>query len=147
MNNAFWDDLLVSKKLYSKMMDPVAEAYGLTRMELDILLFLANNPGFDTATDITARRGLTKSHVSSSVKKLSERGFLGRSFQEGNAKTIHLEIQDAAAGVVKEGKRQQIEFGKTILGEIEETELEQFQHTLRRLSENMRRALEERSQK
>jgi len=40
------------KTLYSEFVSPVCAKYGLTRIELDILLFLANNTRYDTASDI-----------------------------------------------------------------------------------------------
>ena len=33
------------KRAYDAALKPVAEAHGLTRNEVDVLLFLANNPG------------------------------------------------------------------------------------------------------
>ena len=45
------------KTLYSEFVSPVCAKYGLTRIELDILLFLANNTRYDTATDIVERTG------------------------------------------------------------------------------------------
>ena len=47
-----WDGLSLFKKIYDQSLEPVCKKYQLTRMELDILLFLANNPGYDTAKDI-----------------------------------------------------------------------------------------------
>ena len=57
----FWDHLFLFKRLYDQTMDPIAQRWDLTRMELDILLFLANAPAYDTAADIVERRRLTKS--------------------------------------------------------------------------------------
>ena len=51
-----WDLRSLTKRLYGQRIQPVCEAYGLTRMEMDILLFLANNPAFDTARDIVERK-------------------------------------------------------------------------------------------
>lgn len=68
-----WDGLSLFKKIYDQSLEPVCKKYQLTRMELDILLFLANNPGYDTAKDIIERRRLTKSHVSMSLKDLERR--------------------------------------------------------------------------
>ena len=45
------------KRAYDAALKPVAEAHGLTRNEVDVLLFLANNPGYDTARDIVELRG------------------------------------------------------------------------------------------
>lgn len=48
------------KTLYSEFVSPVCAKYGLTRIELDILLFLANNTRYDTATDIVEVRFFSK---------------------------------------------------------------------------------------
>ena len=58
------------KTLYSEFVSPVCAKYGLTRIELDILLFLANNTRYDTATDIVEVRFLAKSQVSAAIKNL-----------------------------------------------------------------------------
>ena len=47
----FWDDVLLFKGLYDRTLDPVAQRCGLTRMELDLLLFLHNNPDHATAAE------------------------------------------------------------------------------------------------
>ena len=70
----YWESLPLFKRLYQEKLEPVCSEYSLTRMELNILLFLANNPVHDTATDIVEVRHLTKSHVSASVKTLQARG-------------------------------------------------------------------------
>ena len=62
------------KTLYSEFVSPVCAKYGLTRIELDILLFLANNTRYDTATDIVEVRFLAKSQVSAAIKNLEARG-------------------------------------------------------------------------
>ena len=74
----YWESLPLFKRLYQEKLEPVCSEYSLTRMELNILLFLANNPVHDTATDIVEVRHLTKSHVSASVKTLQARGYLQR---------------------------------------------------------------------
>lgn len=63
-------------ELYNSKLKPIADHYGLTSMEFSILLFLANNPEYDTATEIVTIRHLTKSHVSASVRSLEEKGLL-----------------------------------------------------------------------
>ena len=72
------------KTLYSEFVSPVCAKYGLTRIELDILLFLANNTRYDTATDIVEVRFLAKSQVSAAIKNLEARGCLRREYQLEN---------------------------------------------------------------
>ena len=64
MTEAFWDNVLLFKGAYDQALDPVAQRWSLTRMELDLLLFLANNPAHNTAAEAVRLRQWTKSHVS-----------------------------------------------------------------------------------
>ncbi len=119
-----WEHQNAVKSLYSRCVGVICEKRGITRMELDILLFLANNPCFDTATDIVEIRYLSKSQVSSSVKLLEERGYLKKEYEEGNRKTAHLKICEAAAQAVADGRAAQEQFLEILLkgfsaGEIE----------------------------
>ena len=102
------------KKWYEEALHAVAVQYGLTMNELSVLLFLANNPVHDTATDIVEVRHLTKSHVSASVKTLQARGYLQRVFLAGNHKTVHLRLTPAAGPVVEQGRRAQQSFFATL---------------------------------
>ena len=47
-------------------------------MEYDILMFLHNNPQHNTAADIVKIRKSTKSHVSTSLKNLENKGLVER---------------------------------------------------------------------
>lgn len=117
-----WEHQSAIKTLYSKCVEDVCIKHGITRMELDILLFLANNPCFDTATDIVEVRYLSKSQVSSSVKTLKERGYIRREYTENNKKTAHLRICEAAGAVVADGQRAQERFAAILLQGLSEEE-------------------------
>ena len=59
------------RKLYCGLFTSMLESWGLTQLEADILLFLANNPEYDTARDIVEVRHLAKSHVSAGIEALA----------------------------------------------------------------------------
>lgn len=63
-------------KLYTKKILEVASKYNMNKVEVDILLFLNNNPQYDTAKDIVEVRGIAKSYVSKSIDKLVEKKLL-----------------------------------------------------------------------
>ena len=44
MQFAFFETALRAQKSYSRLMEPVCKKWNLTHNELDVLLFLANNP-------------------------------------------------------------------------------------------------------
>ena len=64
------------KQLYTKYFQALGEELNLSQTEIDILLFLRNNPELNTARDVAAMRGLARSNVSSAVERLQREGWL-----------------------------------------------------------------------
>lgn len=127
--------------LYHKLQSPVLARYQMTQIELDVLLFLANHPGLDTAKDIVEIRRLTKSHVSASVRDLTDRKWLEPSFQQNNRKTIHLRLLPAADDVVQRGRRAQVAFFSRLFEGFTSEEVNQIHLHLAQVAENAREAL------
>ena len=128
-------------KLYAKLFSPLLERCGLTQTEADILLFLANNPEFDTARDMVEKRHLAKSHISAGIEALAERGLLERRFYEGNRKTIHLRLTEKAWPVVEEGRSVQRRFGELVMKGFSREDAELLWQMLDRVAENVDEAL------
>ena len=139
----FWEHMSLLKKLYDTSLEPVCLRHGLARMELDILLYLANNPLFDTAKDMVERRRMAKSHVSTAVRELEERGYLERIFRPGNRKTAHLSLLPAAEQVVLEGREAQRAFAAAILRDFTAGEREYMEKMMERIAGNAREAIKE----
>ena len=139
-----WEHNLPIKTLYSVCVDPVCKKHHINRTELDILLFLANNPQYDTAADIVEVRYLAKSHVSISIKELERLGYLKGRYQEGNHKTIHLVVQEEARDVVIDGRMAQQEFFNIMFHGIKQKEVEQARSFFSQVSQNIRNHLESR---
>lgn len=79
-------------KFYTRQFAPLSQETGLSFRELQVLLFLANNPGHDTARDITVLRGISKSQVSQAVDLLCAEGLLTRRADPADRRIIHLSI-------------------------------------------------------
>lgn len=127
-------------RLYLRMMEPVLERFGLTQMEEDILLFLANNPGHDTAAELVSLRSLAKSQVSTSVEKLVRRGYLQR---RPEGRKIHLRLLPAAEEAVRQGQNSQRRFGEAIAWDFSPEEQAMLYGVLARMTENARRTYRE----
>ena len=78
----FWDKHKTVTSYYEVLSGEVCDRYGLTQMEYDILMFLHNNPQHNTAAEIVKIRKSTKSHVSTSLKMLEEKGLVERIQEE-----------------------------------------------------------------
>ena len=125
------------KEGYLKSVGSVCEKYGLTAAEFDVLLFLANNPDMDTATDIVEKRHMVKSQVSMSVRTLEERGYLARTYKNRNRRTIHLVVCDVAKGAVEEGREALDNAYGTIMHGFSETERELMKKNIVRMINNL----------
>lgn len=127
------------QNLYERTVMPVCREFGLTYMEFTVLMFLANNPQYDTAAQIVKIRHLTKSHVSISVKGLQERGLVQGVYFPGNQKTLHLRLTEAATPVVEAGAAAQKEFGAILARGFTQEEIETLQKLTEKLHENIKR--------
>ncbi len=96
---------------YAAWMQPLNQQHQLPPNGLDILLFLANNPGKDTARDICRCRQLKPGLVSITVEKLVQAGYLQRQGVPGDRRKDRLVCTPAAAAIIEEGRRQQEAFG------------------------------------
>lgn len=65
-------------KFQDSLLKQLSETYGLTLIEANVITFLHNNPGKDTAADITELRMLSKGNVSQAVESLIQKGLLKR---------------------------------------------------------------------
>ena len=64
------------RRLYQKWFQDLGEELELSPLEMDLLLFLHNNPDRNTARDAVAVRGLAQSNVSTAVERLSREHWL-----------------------------------------------------------------------
>lgn len=64
------------RQFYGMIYEEIAAELKLTQLEIDILLFLNNNPEYNTARDIVNLRGFAKSNVSTAIEALQEKGYL-----------------------------------------------------------------------
>ena len=110
MEYSFWDHMMRLRKQYARMLEPVCREWTLTRNELDVMLFLANNPGLDTARDICACRGLKPGIVSLNVENLTAGGYITRQSVPGDRRKCRLVCTPKAEPIVSRGRALQEAF-------------------------------------
>lgn len=142
MTGDFWDNALLLKGLYDQALDPVAQRWELTRMELDLLLFLHNNPDRATAAEAARLRRWTKSHVSAAVHSLKARGMLAAEHPEGNRKTLRLTPLPAAGEAVRQGTEAQGAFFQAMRRGFTRSEEQVLESISEKIARNIRDAME-----
>lgn len=138
-----WEHQNLVKALYSRCVETICVKHRITRMELDILLFLANNPCFDTASDMIEVRHLSKSQVSASIKLLEQYGYLEKQYKDGNRKTAHLKIRSSANDIIRDGKAAQEQFASILLKDFSVEEIQQMEQYNQRILNNISSYLKE----
>lgn len=134
----YFDTMARAQKGYARLLEPICKKCDLTRNELDVLLFLANNPDFDRAVDIVNNRGLAKSHVSMSVTSLENRGLVERIPDPLDRRTVHLKLTEQAKEITDWGCRVQKQFMDYLHQGVTEEQLEMMRMFADRVHENIK---------
>ena len=143
MQFAFFETALRAQKSYSRLMEPVCKKWNLTHNELDVLLFLANNPGLDTARDICTYRGLKPGIVSFHVEKLVQEGYLLRQPAPEDRRKCRLVCTRRAEPVVQRGRQVQEAFFRRMTAGLDPQDLAAFRRCLEGFQRNLSQMTQE----
>jgi len=113
-------------KFYAQQFASMIARTGLTMRDIHVLLFLANNPGYDTARDITMLRGISKSQVSQAVDLLAAEGLLDRTPDQQDRRIVHLSITPAGQPLAEECLNIQAQCTQRLRVGLTDAQAEQF---------------------
>lgn len=125
------------RDLYQDVIRDVCKKYGLTSMEFHVLMFLANNPEYDTAAQIVEKRNLTKSHVSMSIRSLDERKLISCIRDPDNRRMIHLKLLKPTEEIIKDGREAQNRVYRICYQGFDEDDIKALQTFADRIHENI----------
>lgn len=136
--NEFWNYILSIEKEYSLFRKRIMNNFSLSAAETDILMFLANNPEFDTASHISKIKKMPKSQVSLAVNALCRKGLIEGIYSEKNKKSIHLKIKNDASEIILYGRKIQHEFSEMLFSGFSEDEKKEFSRLHLKIAENIK---------
>lgn len=122
---------------YSIFCAPFCKQIGINHTSFDILMFLANNPEYDTAADVVRVRGIKANLVSIHVDKLVTEGYLLRIPDTRDRRKVHLHCSEKAAPILAEGCRLQERFVQQLFSGIDPADQERFQRTFAAIDRNL----------
>ena len=128
---------------YAAAMQPLCRREGLAPNGVDILLFLANNAGLDTARDVCTYRGLKPGIVSFHVEKLVQEGYLERRAVAGDRRKTQLLCTEKAQPVIARGREVQERFFARLLDNTDAPTREAFFRTMEVIGKNLDEILKE----
>ena len=128
---------------YAAAMQPLCRREGLAPNGVDIRLFLANNPGLDTARDICTYRGLKPGIVSFHVEKLVQEGYLLRQPAPEDRRKCRLVCTRRAEPVVQRGRQVQESFFRRMTAGLDPQDLAAFRRCLEGFQRNLSQMTQE----
>lgn len=124
-------------KLRESVLKKICDQYELTMIQGNIITFLYNNPGKDTATDIVELRMLSKGNVSRAVEELIQKKLLKRELDKKDRRVIHLLLLPSVDEIIEQIKKEQEKFQKEIYRGFSEEEMEIYLKLNERMRKNI----------
>ena len=82
-------------------MDSIYQPYGLTSVQVEVLLLLAAN-GDQTVTELSKGLGVTKSNLSTLCKRMEKSGFIKRKRSKQDERVVVISMTDLARSSIQE---------------------------------------------
>ena len=127
---------------YAALCKPLCQKLHLPQTAFDILMFLANNPGYQTASDVVEVRKLKANLVSVNVDRLVQEGYLVREADPGDRRRTLLRCTEKACPIIEQGRALQEEFGARLLEHTNEAQRKAFFETMDIMNKNLDAILE-----
>lgn len=140
--NAGIDFILKMSLAYSKKCKPLCQELGLPQTAFDILMFLANNPVYKTASDIVEVRKIKANLVSVNVEKLVQEGYLKRETVKSDRRKTQLICTDKAQPVIQKGREVQESFFELLFESTDEEARKFFFEVMDLMGKNLDKILD-----
>lgn len=135
---------LVFRKLIEKKMEPLSEQYGLQKIDLLILHYLNHSGKHDTSSDMLHLNMFTKGHISQSLTRLEEKGYIITKHDESDHRTIHNYVRDDAFPLLKEIEKRHKQIYEIILKDISNEDKKVLLKIAKQVNANITEELEKR---
>ena len=134
-----------SRKLalaYTAVCKPLCQTLKLPQTAFDILLFLANNPAYQTAANIVEVRKIKANLVSVNVDKLVRDGYLTREPMPGDRRKTRLLCTEKAQPIILQGRQLQSAFLQRLFAHTDQQMQDAFLKTISIMDKNLNELLE-----
>lgn len=115
-----------SETVYQRFCQGVIREFDLNDTSFQVIMFLANNPNYNTARDICQMRGIKTGIVSVAVEQLIQMGYLERKTDAHDRRVQRLSVTAQAGDLIRQGRQVQREFAQAIANGLTQSEQEAY---------------------
>ena len=105
--------------------------------EMNVLIFLSNNPSINTAKELTVTLGVSKGLVCRSTDSLIRQGYLISEEDTKDHRILHLRLTEKADPVIAQLRSSLEEFSAAVMKDITKEELEVYNRVQQQMAENI----------
>lgn len=129
------------KKLLENRIISIQEKYGLRKIDIEVLYYLANCGSRDTARDIRQEINLTKGHISQSVDRMQRMNLLDQVPDQTDRRYVHLQPTAQAKSLISEIKLVWDELNDSVFAGITEEEQRVLKNVAAKIKNNLEKEL------
>ena len=129
------------RKAYGKYLYATMKNKIFSPSEIDVLIFLSNNPSINTSKELVVCLAVSKSLIARSVDALMQKGMIEMQGDEDDHRIQHLKITKLAIPYIEEIKKYRESFTKAALADIDEQEIKDMETTIRKIDNNMQKII------
>lgn len=133
---------MMIRKFRTMQFKPVTDRYSLQAIDLIVLEFLSTSGSQNTLADMEKLCLFTKGHLSQSVKRLQEGGYLRCETDQMDRRRVHNYLTDQAVQVVKDFDVVLEQAKEAVLAGFSEEERKTLIQFFRRINQNVKNSIE-----
>ena len=142
MDSIIFTNLSKFKKLYEKKLCKIYEKYDLRKIDMEIVVYLGNCGNEDTARDIANTNMFTKGHISQSIKRLAELGFVEINQDKNDKRVQHLKVTENVRPMLEELKKEKDNVATCVFAGITEEENQMLAQIFDKMCANIMKEME-----
>lgn len=125
------------RKLNERKLENVMKKFDLRKIDMDIIICLATYKDMRTAKDIASMEMFTKGHISQSIKRLKERGYITVSQDENDMRMQNLQVSERTKSIIEEISAIKDELEKSVFDGVTEKEIETMKEVFKKICSNI----------
>ena len=129
------------KKLLESKICSIQEKYGLRKVDIEVLYYLATCGTKDTARDIREEMNLTKGHISQAVDRMQKMCILEQITDKDDRRYVHLQPTEHARSLMEEIKIVWEELNQSVFAGITAEEHQVLKNVAIKIKNNLEKEL------
>ncbi len=125
------------KRACENHMGEFRKKYGLKKVDVEVLCYLAGCEEYNTPTDIYKRLRLNRGHVSQAIDALIQKNYILAEPDPKDRRSMHYKVREEACGLICELTQMQKEMERIMFDGITEEELQVYQKVCLKILDNM----------